>query len=266
MACNCSGQRCACNFEVVDTFTIDATLLGSGSSADPWLLSQNVRIDPDGMITVTLSGLLALVSGIDGDCTTLTGDGSPGNPLRVDVNISALPGNVASCAGDGIFVPAVAAGAVQYTGQIKATVAQVIPVFAVNSLSAQIEFDTVVFDVGGITDIANDQFLIPAGGQGYYHIEATIPTTGATNSGGTGGYVDAIETVFFEVNGAALLDGRQVFDRASALGRTNTHSFTHYLNAGDTVDVWDLIQVIAPPNVVPQTTQFAVFTLTMIGM
>jgi len=118
-------------------------------------------------------GLLTQLFTQDTDCIELTGCGTTGNPLVATIPLSIDTGNVVECHSDGLYVPSVATGSVTHYGELAATVPTIVPA-GVGVVTAPIIQDLTVTNVGGIADPANNRFLVPLGGGGWYWAQSLI--------------------------------------------------------------------------------------------
>jgi hypothetical protein len=125
--------------EVTDTPTVDLSLTGTGTAADPYDVSAAVILDPtppgggsnllhagaEGLFvecsdvrscltagtgidydqaTGTINAEAAALVTADSDCIALTGDGTAGAPLTAAPVIDPAPGNALACGPDGLLV------------------------------------------------------------------------------------------------------------------------------------------------------------------
>jgi hypothetical protein len=89
---------------VVNLSTLAADKFLSGSSYNPGTKELILNMSDGSTYTVPLADLVA-VQTANTTTTTISGDGTTGNALQVDVKVSAAAGNQLSVAGDGLYAP-----------------------------------------------------------------------------------------------------------------------------------------------------------------
>lgn len=186
---------------VEDTDCVD--MGGTGDPDDPITATPIVDPDPCNLLACGADGLGVQLNTEDGECLRFLGCGTVDDPLTGEPIISIAEGNVLEC-NNGLFVPAVASGAIQVYGRMyygdDHTIAS-----SITGAHGIIEYDTVVDDIGGICDAANNRFVVPVGG--YYYITALA--AGSTNNPAgldDGGWSIGIEIV---VNGSLVRQTNQ---------------------------------------------------------
>ena len=224
----------------LDTNCIAIT--GDGSVALPLSATPILDANVCNLLSCGVNGLVALAFTTDTNCILLSGCGTNGDPFVADLRISAAPGNVALCTPLGLYVPAVAAGAIQYEGEIYLTATQTIP-GAVGATSGIVLFDLVINDLGAVTDIANNRFLIPVGGAGWYVIHGAIGAQSAEyglSGASANGYQQQLAIL---INGSPGLSkgwvNEAVMNKSLLVSSRLTQVLDGgtYLNAGDTVEL-----------------------------
>lgn len=253
--CGCA-QDCLC--VLVDGEC--TTVVGSGAVAAPYAI--NVEIDPDAgnQLECGDDGLLVPagptelpITVLDTPCMDLSGDGTVADPLTATPVISPEPDNQLSCEpgpapAAGLYVPPPTVGGIAIYGAMDLSASPfVTPGGAPLVTLLPWPYDRVVYDVGGIVDIGSSLFRIPAGGNGWYHIEAHWQDNTVANNfqaGLFGGF-------FQQRYGMVITTGGTPFPVPTPIPTQDrlveaTHAFhvshTRFLMAGDTVEfIWEVI-------------------------
>lgn len=254
--------RCGCEQDCLCTF-IDGdctTFAGSGTVASPYQI--NVDIDPDvtNIIECRAGGLFVPppptelpITVLDTTCIDLEGDGTAADPLTATPIISAQADNQLSCeAGPipapGLYVPPQTVGALSIYGAMDLAASPFVTPGATPAVTiSPWPYDRVIYDVGGIVDIAMSRFLIPGGGDGWYHIEAHWQDNTVANNfqaGLFGGFFQQRYGMVITVAGTPFPIPTPVptQDRLVEAPHAYHVSHTRFLNAGDTVEFfWEVI-------------------------
>lgn len=227
---------------VVDTNTINHTLIGTGTESNPWVLSSVVKVDPSAtnILSVTANGLMVACADVLAclnpvtvtvtDTSTVNMTSTPtGNDFNLQsvVKVSATAGNALTVNADGLYVPTVDPGGCDV-------------------------------HVGG--DVSNDTGTFGPLGAGTHTlgttgpVSITIPSTrecamkvfrnwGIAVDVPVGANVRALAWVDFSVNGGAYTpyvfhaSNLAPYSRTEAINANNTEIQTQYLNPGATVTV-----------------------------
>lgn len=221
--------------EVGDTFCIG--LSGTGFPGDPITADPILdTVDPGNLLSCGADGLAANVNTDVSDCVALSGAGTLGDPLVAEIAISLDPGNVITCESDGLYAPAASTGAIDIFGRIGLATAFSSSA-GVGTVNFNFPYDVVDQDMGGITDIANSQMVVPVGGDGWYQMQLMIteePPFGDS-------YEGSGATEYYWMQLGFLIDGTSNefltrFPLFVNLGVATTFSALMYLNAGQTVE------------------------------
>lgn len=106
--CGCVAG-CSCLIQADNTLTdcVDLFVSGTGTAADPYLVSADAVVDPNAgnILTCEATGLRADISIDDtDDCIVLSGNGTPGSPLAVSLVFDPDTDSCISCGTGGIVL------------------------------------------------------------------------------------------------------------------------------------------------------------------
>lgn len=186
--------------------------MGTGFPGDPVI--AEVLLDPYecNLLLCSDEGFVATLAIEASDCAEFTGCGTGADPLVPNVIVSPDGGNALECTENGLYVATSAAPTLGFAAEMTVA-ADFSETGGSPTATTIVPFDTVSFDIGGLTDPTNDQMVIPTGGAGFYQIDAYVVDKIANDSGTTASPDGIVATIEILVNGTDTY--AQSFERYS---------------------------------------------------
>jgi len=209
-------------------------LVGAGVPGDPLIADLILDPDPCNMSHGDVStgdgvGLLTTLIVADGNCVDLSGCGVLADPLTAELIVDPDVTNALSCTVDGAYV---GLPYIDIYGSMGRNAAYSSAVGAGTVTVAAFPWDFIQEDQGGICDVANNQFVVPVGGHGWYHIKAHWVETGTSDSFEASGKFYQVAT---QITGSGRTISSMTYEVMSAIPIVYELEEIVYLIEGDIV-------------------------------